>query len=377
MGLTCGANTYRMCALTESGKIRCFNNNNKQLPQFSDGDIAAEEGKFVYISMNNVAGTMSLAGIRDDGVVEIWGEALKRNGDDADDVAAGLVSEWHTNLKGDKGYRIRKGHGTNKIIDFSSGMDTGCDIAFLESDGSVHFYGNHEANLEKYWAMLEEEFGETSQHGIQILQGAYYFGVIQNDGRIFVTAYSSEPKQHIISALDGAKFIGGCNAVYTFCGVTDDGRIQCQTPNTSEQEWHDNRGWETSWNMANIPYDKRPSNGGKFVECAAGIRHVCGATEDGTIECFGFIGTDTELKLPGTQEAVTKAIEAEIGENDISISAVLYWGMVLSPIVVAMLGFFIGYREKNNTGKYEPLTSEMTSYGVARPTDNGLTYQRE
>jgi len=74
VSLACQKSNVRMCALTESGKMRCWNNDHTKswynsAPTYDDGDIAAKSGKFVFLDYNHYGGD-DLVALRDDGVVE-------------------------------------------------------------------------------------------------------------------------------------------------------------------------------------------------------------------------------------------------------------------------------------------------------------------
>merc|ERR1712142_1197266 len=79
VGLACQSDGMTICALTESGKIRCFNKENTHLPKFKDGDLAAQKGKFVYMDMEKASNYPAILAIRDDGVVELIGSAKSSN----------------------------------------------------------------------------------------------------------------------------------------------------------------------------------------------------------------------------------------------------------------------------------------------------------
>lgn len=257
IGVVCDSMRDDMCALTASGKFRCYWNGSGMPgyhPNYDDGWQSSKTGKYVFINMSPHGSLHTMAAIKDDGSVETWGEWKGRM----------------TYMPG-KGTLYKEGgkwifpNPGNTIVNIGSPGNFG---AYLESNGTITSCRNNQP-----WADNQAIRLGVKHNVASFMKSSGMWAAVKSDGTIGIVSVSNG-KAKIKTAKSGQFVRGGCNGGGFICQLTSLGKVECFNEAI------------TSPGLAWVPEEWGPTTG-KFVACACGYDHTCCAKEDGTIECVG------------------------------------------------------------------------------------------
>jgi len=330
VAIACQSHKNTLCAITESGKLRCYHEFEHGrpeffIPSFDDGDIEARSGKFVDIRINN-SGQNALTARRDDGKVEFFGMAIARSrDDDRDDPELHLTTN---------GGRVRKARLDAKI----SYAEMGRNGIMLYDNGLVDMLinGNSHILMRQFQEWLDQTTLDTKGRVSAVFM-SFSQCVLTTNGEMGCTR---DFEGHVVTEHtpdEGKWAAGGGSGEDHICAPTTRGKVNCFGGNL--------RGIPTVWER----------EGSDWVQCEGGFDHACCSKADGSLVCKGAIDTETTFTVvpPTTSAFATNLdLDMDVGQFiDSKTDTRIFRNIcvfLISIFVVFQIGKWVGRKRNDN-----------------------------
>jgi len=209
--LSCEGDANRMCLITESGKLRCFNND-QEMPRTSDGDVSPLSGKFVSVWVDRDGSSRCACVIRDDGALELFGAARDANHNDDRARDLGLTSNNGRVRIAPDGKRIVQAGGTTQVT-------------LLYDDGTIDYIA-HPAHRDN---RLEDivNMGLDQGNVVQFLRMPNDICYLNTDGVYKCSKQHPTGDITVREADEGTFALGGCASGTHMCAITSMGKVNC------------------------------------------------------------------------------------------------------------------------------------------------------